>query len=812
MGRFSIQSCAAALVCCASSLLANERSADLLGQFTANYCAECHGEDDPEGDFRLDTLKLKLTDRENIGDWQEVLDRLETVEMPPKKAEQPTKEERTAIVDILKSYLRTTSENVAHEEVVLRRLNRRQYRNTLRDLLKIDVELRDPTSSFPADNVVEGFDNIGSALMMSDFLLKEYLAAARAALDAVPADSSRPEPKTFHMANRRKSDKAMRGRFVSKFDPVVDDDRLFLYINDERAPGDARGQTFDFSSRVPHEGTYEFSFEVESKGRGKFAEKFGVGDPPDYQVYSPDELHRLELYILTPQLGTTPTRTLVEVIDLPDNERLTFTRSLKLLAGCQAQLAFGNGPIATNGEPYPQRLGFGTADPKSNNKNRTEIRRKTHELLKKIDAPRIVIYGASEHGPLFDEWLPPSRSAVYGKPGQSNMEVIRAFCERAFRRPVSDEDIAPFVKVASAREDGVRVALEAILCSPQFIYLYENDGALDDYALAARLSYFLWNTMPDDTLMELASRGKLASPEVLLQQTERMLSDPRSDDFVGTFVGQWLKLQNMRDMAPDPMKFNDFYRRRLGDAMVEESEMFFRHLLDKNLPVDGFINADFTFLNAALARHYGIPGVEQTSLHQVKLISSTHRGGLLGQGAVLTASANGVDTSPVTRGVWILENLLGSTPPPPPPEVDIAEPDARGDLTIRQFYAKHRTDQSCNQCHKKIDPLGFAIENFDAIGRWRENYSSGHKIDPAGRLPNGDQFSDVSQMKEILATDTILFKRNLTTKLLTYATGRTMEATDRPHIEKIVEASAADGFGLRDLVSAVVSSKIFLSK
>lgn len=792
-------------------LLADEKSAELLSQFTGNYCVECHGAEDPESDFRLDNLRFSLTTREEVDVWQDVLDHVEESEMPPKKAAQPSREERASVVRVLRSSLKTASESISRKEVVLRRLNRRQYRNTLRDLLKIDVELRDPTVSFPADDVVEGFDNIGSGLMMSDFLLKEYLAAARLALDAIPEEGPRPASQTFRMSDRKPGDKAMRGRFTSKFDPVLDD-VLFLYINDERAPGDARGQTFDFSSRVPHDGTYEFSFEVESKGRGKFADRFGVGDPPDYQVYSPDELHRLELYVVTPQAGTSPTRTLVEAFDLPDNERLRFVRRLRLLKGCQVQLAFGNGPIATNGNPYPQRLGYGTADERTNNKNRTAIRRRTHELLKEIDAPRIVISDASERGPLFDAWPPPSRAAVYGGPGESVEEVIRSFAARAFRRPVSDDEIAPFLRLATAPTGGVRIAIEAILCSPQFLYLYENEDELDDYALASRLSYFLWNTMPDEALLEVARRGRLREPVVLLQQTERMLANPRSDEFVRTFTGQWLKLQNMRDMAPDAMKFRDYYRQRLGDAMVQETEMFFRHLLNENLSVDCFIEAEFTFINAALARHYGIPGVSKTNLHRVELGPGSRRGGLLGQAAVLTASANGVDTSPVVRGVWILENLLGTHPSPPPDGVDVPEPDARGDLTIREFYAKHRTIESCNQCHRKIDPLGFALENFDAVGHWRERYASGQAIDSAGRMPNGEEFSDVVGMRAILGGDMTLFKRSLIAKMLTYATGRTMDAADRHNIEKVAAALEAEGFGLRDLVKAVVLSEIFRAK
>jgi hypothetical protein len=248
--------------------------------------------------------------------------------------------------------------------------------------------------------------------------------------------------------------------------------------------------------------------------------------------------------------------------------------------------------------------------------------------------------------------------------------------------------------------------------------------------------------------------------------------------------------------------------------MVKETNAFFRHLLTENLPISNFIDSDFAIVNADLCRHYGMPETVNTTarFQQVALSGSRHRGGLLGQTSVLTASANGVDTSPVVRGIWILENLLGTPPSPPPPDVDIPEPDARGELTIRQLYAKHRTVESCNDCHKKIDPLGFSLENFDAIGAWRTKYYSGHDIDPSGRMPGGETFKDVAGLKQIMTRDLDQFSRNLATKLMTYATGRTMSVTDRPEIDAIVDRLKSERGGLRDLIKLIVISKTFLSK
>jgi len=328
------------------------------------------------------------------------------------------------------------------------------------------------------------------------------------------------------------------------------------------------------------------------------------------------------------------------------------------------------------------------------------------------------------------------------------------------------------------------------------------------------LSYFLWNTMPDDTLLKDAAAGKLNDANVLKSHVDRMLSDHRSDEFVKSFVWGWLKLDNTVEMAPDPMKFYDYYRNRLDEAMVKETNLFFRYMLDENLSLENFIDSEMTFLNADLGRHYGLTGIVNTTAkyERVSLPPKHHRGGLLGQAAVLTASANGVDTSPVVRGIWILENLLGTPPSPPPPDVEVPEPDARGALTIRQLYAKHRTVQSCNDCHKKIDPLGFSLENYDAVGGWRTEYESGHKVDPSGLMPGGEKFSDVTGLKRIMIRDSDQFSRNLTAKLLAYATGRTMVISDRPGIDAIVREMKSEGAGFRDLVKHVVTSNAFLSK
>ena len=400
--------------------------------------------------------------------------------------------------------------------------------------------------------------------------------------------------------------------------------------------------------------------------------------------------------------------------------------------------------------------------------------------------------------------------ATLGDPAAPLEERVAAFATRAFRRPVSGEELAPYVRLAREGPEGLRTALEAILCSPRFLYFLEESGPLDDWALASRLSYFLWSTLPDEELRALAAAGRLRDPAVLRAQAERLLADPRSRELVEQFTWGWLGLQNMLDMAPDPMRFPEFYGGRLRDAGITEVRTFFREVLDENLPLSEFILSDHAFVNADLARHYGIEGVRTTAtFRRVALPAELRRGGLLGQAAVLTASANGVDTSPVVRGVWVLDRLLGTPPDPPPPDVPIPEPDTRGELTIRQIFEKHRSIESCNQCHRSIDPLGIALESFDAIGRWRDTYESGATIDPSGRMPDGATFEDVQGMRRELLRELPLFTRNLTRKLAAYAAGRELRAADGLEVDRLVAQAGAPGAGLRDLVLSVVTSRIF---
>jgi hypothetical protein len=445
---------------------------------------------------------------------------------------------------------------------------------------------------------------------------------------------------------------------------------------------------------------------------------------------------------------------------------------------------------------------------------------RAHGVLKAYRGPKLRIWEIQVEGPHFETWPPRGHTLLYGdqSPADFHAESItrrlRSFARTAYRRPLDASELAPIESFVRAKLHAglnplaaLQLGFQTILCSPGFLYLQEGEGLLSDHALASRLSYFLWSSMPDRELLEIAARNELRHSATLREQVDRMLADPKSDRFVRHFTRRWLDFDNIGVMPP-ASEFISYYRDNLESAMRGETETFFRHLLDNNRPPREFLSADYSFLNRELALHYGLPGIEGSQLRQVSL-KETARGGLLGQGSFLTASANGVDTSPVVRGIYVLEKLLGFTPPPPPPDVPDIEPDIRGAKTVREQLKKHRALATCAECHRKIDPLGFALENFDAIGGWRTEYGKNLPIDASGQLPNGQKFSDLRDLRALLVERHEQFSRCLTEKLLTYALGRKLAIGDRPSTDAILSDLQKDESGLHDLIRMIVQSDLF---
>jgi hypothetical protein len=368
-----------------------------------------------------------------------------------------------------------------------------------------------------------------------------------------------------------------------------------------------------------------------------------------------------------------------------------------------------------------------------------------------------------------------------------------------------------------------------VLISPEFLFLRELPGKLDDFALANRLSYFLWSTMPDEELFTLAERQKLSQPDVLRQQVERMLAHPKAAAFTENFVGQWLGLREIDATEPSHLLYPEFDH-FLKVSMIRETELFFDEILKNDLSLTNFVDSDFAILNGRLAKHYNIAGPEGWEFHKLQLPPESHRGGVLTMASVLKVTANGTTTSPVLRGAWVLDRILGTPPPPPPDNVGVIDPDIRGATTIREQLAKHRAVESCGVCHRKIDPPGFALESFDCIGGWRDNYRvtgsgetviidgrrmsyhKGKMVDPSDVMPDGEPFDNVDQFKQLLLRDKPQLARALTAKLITYATGRAPQPSDRDAVEGIVAKIAAKIYGLRSLVHEIVQSELFQHK
>ncbi len=450
--------------------------------------------------------------------------------------------------------------------------------------------------------------------------------------------------------------------------------------------------------------------------------------------------------------------------------------------------------------------------------------------------------GQPGHKLLFGDLQLKNGEVVSDHPKADAERLLRRFVGRAYRRPVPESEQVRFLPLIEGQlaagaslKEAMLAGYTAVLCSPEFLTLHAEPGPLDDFALASRLSFFLWNTAPDAELQHLAARGELRKPEVLHRQTQRLLGDPRSRRFVESFLDYWLDLRKILDNSPDAGLYGDYYLDDLlTDSAVEETRLYFSEMLRANLPARTVATSDFAFVNERLAAHYGLPRVEGVALRKVTLPNGSVRGGLLTQASVLTVTANGTSTSPVVRGAWVMDRIVGLPPQPPPPAVPAVEPDLRGATTIREQLAKHRTQASCAACHKNIDPPGFALESFDVMGGYRTRYRAlaekpdraagvgkngqpfQHKdalpVDTRGELPDGRAFADVVELKALLAADDRQLARNLVRQLTVYATGAPVSFRDRATVEAILTQTRKEGYRTADLIHALVQSDLFRHK
>lgn len=793
-----------------------------LAPFLKTYCVRCHSGDEAKAERRFDKLDGSIVDDNSLVDYQDILDLLNLGEMPPANEAQPAHEERRRAISWLRQKIDAyhAARQPARKETVLRRLNAREYRNTVRDLLQIELIMFDPTHGFPQDQTTHHLDNVGETLVTSGYLLQRYLDAADQVVAKAMTPVERPEPQTWTFDDNFKQQPEIDQvhRRTNKFQHMT----LYEVRGADKHEG-AYGLIHEFRAGVPVDGIYRIRFQADARHRvHQYDDDFLGTDKTEPQ--------RLGIVPGDATVGdlhhSQPIEPLLTQIDLADGTH-TYETEIWLDAGMTPRFTYENGPMGVRGlwtrvfRQYPDLL------PKLNRRGIVEARQKAIEHGR---FPQIRIDNIQITGPIYREWPTPGhrallgaywQAAAAGRLSQSDLrDQLQMFLRRAYRRSPTDDEVSRILRVIEMRHTDQRSLVEAYadgvkaaMCSPAFLYLDEQtgeDGMLDDTSLASRLSYFLWASLPDEELLTAAEAGRLRKRPQLRQQTERMLEDARAKDFVEGFLDSWLTLRNLGSTPPDRSSFPAFYHYGLGDAMRRETELFTQHLLTENLSVLNFLDSGFTFVNQALARHYDLPVPEGREFQKVAL-TDRRRGGLLGQASVLTVTANGVDTSPVVRGVWLLENILGTPPSPPPPDVEPLDPDIRGAKTIRDQLKKHRNVPSCNDCHRKIDPPGFALENFDPIGGWRSHYSRNVPVDASGTFPDGQSFEDVREFKTILLSREEQFVRALTEKLLTYASGRTLTAADRPELDRIVKALQTSGYGFRDLIHLVVASRTFQS-
>jgi hypothetical protein len=840
--------------------------------FVENYCADCHDSEKKKGGLDLTALKVDFPDHENSARWVKIYDRIESGEMPPKKKARPPANESAGLLKWLRESL-VTSERTRMKDgrTGLRRLTRAEYENTVRDLFEMPgIAL---AGDLPADGSAHGFDKNSDALDISHVNLAKYVEAADRTLDL--AIATQPQAPTVR---KQRVSLASRGGFVAHV--LMNGDGVLLkdkQPDPDFPPAGAQGHLDEGA----HERMGSFAsgstvglFRHEDESLSPYFAAFVTIYPGRYHVRTSLWSFQWDKGKVLPSRGTEAAR--LSVVQLTGDGR----------GGQHPSYVLGyfDAPSIESKEHdvdvwlnHNELIGFNTASlaPVAN------YSRKGRAMA--FTGPGIACDWVDIEGPLNDVWPPVAHRTLFGdlplsewkaeaNPGARAPQrrkvrqigagtnrpdpdkglwtvrseqpladadrLLAAFLPKAFRRPVPEEIRKAYLSKFQDRlqagdcfETAMRWTYRAALCSPDFLYHVEPEAALDDYALASRLSYFLWNSMPDSRLTELASAGKLRAS--LHGEVERMLADGRSQRFIEDFLGQWMKLRSIAANDADKKLYPEFSP-YLQDSMVAETRAFLRELIERNLDASHLVRSDFAMVNEKLATHYGLPGITGSQIRRTALPPGCPRGGFLTQGAILKITANGTTTSPVPRGAFVMERLLGLPPDPPPPNISAVEPDVRGASTIREQLDKHRNDPQCAGCHAKMDPAGFALEAFDVIGGFRTRYRSigagdpaprgsidpfigvgfklGPSVDASGELPDGRKFADVVELQALLASNTPLLLRNLAQQFAVYSTGRDIAFADREAIASMVERTQQKGGGLRTLIHELTESTLFQTR
>ena len=779
-------------------------------QLVEASCIECH-DSETKTALNFETLGFDLADTDTYRTWEKVYDMIESGEMPPEKKPRPNPKHQKAALTSLHQHL--LESNLARQKLngrtLARRLTRTEYEHTLHDLLGIGGDL---ASKLPPENTPSTFDTIAVDQGISPVHIRSYLAAADAAIDEAIELSRKPhmQPRLIDYRNHPYVKMWFERELRRGGNTVLRADDAFVMFDNRQQRSPHTTQTNNMGIRFPVAGRYRIVAE---------AYAYQAKTPVTFCLYRANDLAGNKELIGSWQLDPgRPRQVEVEQYFTPGDFFFLAPSDLN-------ETPEGRNIFSYGAKKYP---GEGLA-----------IRKLTLE------------------GPLEKQW-PPERTSnllgdvrfLEGRDGKYTIilhedplaqvtDVVSRLGPLIFRRPLGNDEPSTWAALAKplladgrSFVEALRVVLRAMLSSPEFLYHQAEPGLLDNYALATRLSYFLWKSLPDDQLFLLAADGKLGEPAVLASEVDRMLDDERSHRFIKNFLDQWLGLVDIDATTPDEKLYPE-YGDVLRQAMLEETHRFFSELIWNDRGVLEFIDSDFTFLNRRLAKHYGIPGVEGLEFQKVNLPADSLRGGLLTQASILKVTANGTNTSPVPRGSFVLTNILGNPPSPPPPGAGAVEPDTRGTTTIREELAAHRNVESCNRCHRDIDPPGFALESFDPIGGFRTRYRStgvgdrpttklfgravreyrlGPSVDASGKTSDGEPFSGIRDFKRILMKKEDQVARHFLNQLIAYSTGAGIQFADRNERDRILEDAQRNGYGIRRMIHSVVQSEMFRNK
>lgn len=810
--------------------------------FLQTHCTRCHGPDLAEAELRVDLLEVDFASRENQSRWTEIVNVLNSHEMPPEDEPQPDADEVASVVDWTIARIRQARETDSEKSLTLRRLNRNEYRNTLSDLLGMDVDV----SHFPQDASAGGFDNNGQALTISPLLMELYFQTTQDALEAALVSGERPPVMKWRIQPESGNSDSNRVEY--------DGQRLIVNGGQNRVEGDYKvlhhaswDRTLNFRDfRVAHAGRYRLS--IRAAGRVPSREEAVASAEKFYRQRMEDDNKK------RPQNKEYHQRAYEENLNHVKTDpiydygppRLKLIRNL----GGQPVVIAEMDVAADLSAPqvYTVETEFTTEKAGVTLEYAYDLPRELENFWYQTDdsfaRPELWVDWIELEGPLYDQWPPASHRQLlqieeadpdFPSPEQARIQAAKALkrlMQRAWRRPVTEVELNQPLELfdVAYRENpayakALLPQLTAILMSPHFLFVDPNPDprrSMTGFDQATRLSYFLWSSMPDDELFRAAAQSDLSDPKLVLQQVDRMLADPRSDRFVSDFAGQWLGL---REVGANPPAADLYprYDRHLEQSIVGESEAFFRHVLNEDLDALNFIRSDFVVINERLGRYYGIPNVRGDHFRPVPVTRDAHRGGVLTQASVLSITSNGTRTSPVKRGTWIMKNVLGIDPGLPVANAGDIAPKVPGidKATVRQRLEIHRELPQCARCHNKIDPLGFALENFNAAGAWRMQEGFGYKgrigkndplIDASARMIDGTEFVGIEGLQDVLLQKEDLFLHCLAGKMMGYALGREMGITDRPQIEAAVQFMKENDRTLRSLIHWIVLSDEFQQK